>query len=103
MTQTLRVRLLDNFGKAFLPRRWRLSLRAHFLKAGILEVPYHLIGLGFHLTTLLTLALFLLIRRTAMIKLAMLVSRSSPFVRTPSSANPEVVFQELIRMSYSPS
>ncbi|MBS3164404.1 type II secretion system F family protein [Candidatus Woesearchaeota archaeon] len=60
MTQTLRVRLLDNFGKAFLPRRWRLSLRAHFLKAGILEVPYHLIGLGFHLTTLLTLALFLL-------------------------------------------
>ncbi len=35
---------LEEFGKAFVPKRFRPNLRAYFLKAGVMDVPYKMFG-----------------------------------------------------------
>ncbi|NOZ80936.1 MAG: type II secretion system F family protein [DPANN group archaeon] len=50
----LNVVLLEEFGKAFVPKRFRPYMRKYFLKAGINKVPYNLFGSLFYLTIFLT-------------------------------------------------
>ncbi len=44
------VIFLEEFGKAFVPKRIRPFMRLHFLKAGITEVPYKLFGGIFYIS-----------------------------------------------------
>ena len=44
----------EEFGKAFLPDRIRVSISAHLRKAGISSVPYKLIGWLFYMSLLLS-------------------------------------------------
>ena len=45
---------LEEFGKAFVPKRFRPYLRAHFLKANIEEIPFRLFGGLFYAALLIT-------------------------------------------------
>jgi Flp pilus assembly protein TadB len=50
----LRIILLEEFGKAFVPKRLIPHLRLFLLKAGIPIVPYRFFGALFYLTALIT-------------------------------------------------
>ena len=49
----------DEFGKAFVPERWRPKLRKYLMKAGIYDVPYTLFGLLFLVAVLITAVIYL--------------------------------------------
>jgi len=49
----------DEFGKAFVPERWRPKLRKYLMKAGIYEVPYTIFGLLFIVAILITAVIYL--------------------------------------------
>lgn len=49
-----RLIFLEEIGKAFVLKRFRPTIRAHFLKANIEEVPYKLFGALFYLTQAIT-------------------------------------------------
>ena len=51
---TFRIIFLEEFGKAFVPKRVRPHLREFLLKAGITTVPYKFFGALFYLTAILT-------------------------------------------------
>ena len=51
---------LEEFGKAFVPKRTIPYLREYLLKAGIPNVPYRFFGLLFYVTTMITGALYIL-------------------------------------------
>lgn len=50
----LRIIFLEEFGKAFVPKRAIPTLRLFLLKAGITKVPYKFFGALFYLTALIT-------------------------------------------------
>ncbi|MFH1182601.1 MAG: type II secretion system F family protein [Candidatus Woesearchaeota archaeon] len=50
----LKIIYLEEFGKAFVPKKMRPHLRSYFLKAAITEVPYKLFGGLFYLSLLAT-------------------------------------------------
>ncbi len=50
---------LDEFGKAFIPKKVRPKIRKYFLKAGITEVPYRLFGGLFYISVLITAVVFI--------------------------------------------
>lgn len=52
------IPLLSDFGKAFIPQRWRPRIRGYVQKAGIAEIPYGTFGVLFFLGILLTLFLY---------------------------------------------
>ncbi|MFH1849191.1 MAG: type II secretion system F family protein [archaeon] len=45
---------LEEFGKAFIPKRIRPGLRKYMMKAGITEVPFKFFGVLFYISVLLT-------------------------------------------------
>lgn len=54
----LKVVLLEEFGKAFVPKRFRPYMRQYFLKAGFSTIPYNLFGVLFYVTIAFTFVLF---------------------------------------------
>lgn len=50
----LRIIFLEEFGKAFVPKRAIPNLRMFLLKAGITKVPYNFFGALFYLTAMVT-------------------------------------------------
>lgn len=65
--------VLETFGKAFVPDRFRPIIRGHFQKAGIYVIPYKLFGLLFLASVSVTSALYThfwpFFRKLAMLKL----------------------------------
>ena len=55
----LRIIFLEEFGKAFVPKRFIPLLRRYMLKAGFNEVPYRFFGILFYVSALLTTAIFI--------------------------------------------
>jgi len=51
---TFKLIFLDEFGKAFVPKRAIPYLRGYLLKAGIKEVPYKFFGALFYLSAIIT-------------------------------------------------
>ncbi len=56
---SLRLVLLEEFGKAFVPKKIRPNLRTYLLKANIYPIPYNFFGAIFYLTALMTGGLYL--------------------------------------------
>ncbi len=56
----MRLIFLSEFGKAFIPQRFRPKLREYIQKTGIEDVPYALFGGLFYLSLLITALIFLL-------------------------------------------
>ncbi len=54
----MKLIFLEEFGKAFVPKRIRPGLRSYFLKAGITDVPYKLFGAFFYLSLIITFVLY---------------------------------------------
>ena len=50
----MRLVSFEEFGKAFIPERFRPGLRAYLRKAGISEVPYGSFGILFALAIIIT-------------------------------------------------
>jgi len=57
---SFRIVFLEEFGKAFVPKRAIPHLRMFLLKAGIPNVPYKFFGALFYLTALITAGIYLL-------------------------------------------
>ena len=55
-----KVIFLEEFGKAFVPKRFRPNLRKYLLKAGMSEVPYRFFGLLFYISALITTLIFII-------------------------------------------
>jgi pilus assembly protein TadC len=54
----LKIIFLEEFGRAFIPKKFRPNLRDYLLKAGIVEVPYRLIGGLFYLSIITTFFIY---------------------------------------------
>lgn len=57
---SLQIIFLEEFGKAFVPKKFRPNLRQYLLKAGINEVPYRFFGLLFYVSALITTLIFII-------------------------------------------
>ena len=57
---TLKIIFLEEFGKAFVPKRAIPTLRTFLLKAGIPKVPYRFFGALFYLTAIITGVIYIL-------------------------------------------
>lgn len=57
----VRLIFLEEFGKAFVPKKATPHLRKYLLKAGFNEVPYRFFGLLFYLSALITSLIFIII------------------------------------------
>ncbi|HLG24903.1 MAG TPA: type II secretion system F family protein [Candidatus Nanoarchaeia archaeon] len=55
----LRIIFLEEFGKAFVPKKFIPNLRNYMLKAGYDEVPYKFFGLLFYVSALITTGIFI--------------------------------------------
>ena len=55
-----RIIFLEEFGKAFVPKRAIPHLRSYLLKAGVKQVPYNLFGALFYLSAILTGIIYIL-------------------------------------------
>ena len=55
----LKIIFLEEFGKAFVPKRFMPNLRKYLLKAGLNEVPYKFFGLLFYISALITTLIFI--------------------------------------------
>ena len=56
----LKIIFLEEFGKAFVPKKAAPYLRKYLLKAGFNEVPYRFFGLLFYITALITTLIFII-------------------------------------------
>ena len=56
----LKIIFLEEFGKAFVPKRFVHNLRKYMLKAGFHEVPYKFFGLLFYISALITTLIFII-------------------------------------------
>jgi len=54
----LQIIFLEEFGKAFVPKKIRSHLRGYFLKAGLVDVPYKVFGAFFYLSIITTFFLY---------------------------------------------
>ena len=54
----LKIVFLEEFGKAFVPKKVTPTLRKYLLKAGFNEVPYKLFGMLFYVSALMTTLIF---------------------------------------------
>ena len=57
---TFKIIFLEEFGKAFVPKRVIPNLRKYLLKAGINEVPYKFFGLLFYISALITTIIYII-------------------------------------------
>ncbi|MBS3105028.1 type II secretion system F family protein [Candidatus Woesearchaeota archaeon] len=57
----LKIIFLEEFGKAFVPKRFVHNLRKYMLKAGFHEVPYRFFGLLFYISALITTLIFIIL------------------------------------------
>ena len=55
----LKIIFLEEFGKAFVPKKFIPNLRKYMLKAGFYEVPYKFFGLLFYMSALITTLIFI--------------------------------------------
>ena len=55
----LKIIFLEEFGKAFVPKRFIPNLRKYLLKVGFNEVPYRFFGLLFYVSALATTLIFI--------------------------------------------
>ena len=55
-----KIIFLEEFGKAFVPKKLIPTLRSYILKAGFNEVPYRLFGLFFYFSALCTTLIFVI-------------------------------------------
>ena len=55
---TFKIIFLEEFGKAFVPKRFIPNLRKYLLKAGFNEVPYKFFGVLFYVSALITTLIF---------------------------------------------
>ena len=55
----LKIIFLEEFGKAFVPKKFIPNLRKYLLKAGFNEVPYRLFGMLFYISALITTLIFI--------------------------------------------
>ena len=55
----LKIIFLEEFGKAFVPKKVIPNLRKYLLKAGFNEVPYKFFGLLFYISALITTLIFI--------------------------------------------
>ncbi len=56
----LKIIFLEEFGKAFVPKKLIPTLRKYMLKAGLDEVPYKFFGLLFYFSAFITTLIFIL-------------------------------------------
>lgn len=56
----LKIIFLEEFGKAFVPKKYIPVLRKYMLKAGFNEVPYRLFGLLFYISAFITTLIFII-------------------------------------------
>jgi len=68
-----RIIFLEEFGKAFIPKRFTPNLRLFLLKAGIPNVPYKFFGALFYLTAIITGAVYLLFINPFLLRYSQLV------------------------------
>ncbi len=54
-----KIIFLEEFGKAFIPKRFRPKMGEYLMKAGYTEVPYKLYGVFFYLSLLITGGIFI--------------------------------------------
>ncbi len=57
----IRIIFLEEFGKAFVPKKTIPNLRKYFLKAGFNEVPYKLFGLLFYISAFITTLIYIIL------------------------------------------
>jgi len=69
----IKIIFLEEFGKAFVPKKVTPYLRAYLLKAGIPNVPYRFFGALFYLTAMMTGALYILFIYPFLLKYSQLV------------------------------
>ena len=55
----LKIIFLDEFGKAFVPKKIIPNLRKYLLKAGFNDVPYKFFGVLFYVSALITTLIFI--------------------------------------------
>ena len=68
-----KIIFLEEFGKAFVPKRFTPNLRLFLLKAGIPNVPYKFSGALFYLTAIITGVLYLLYINPFLLRYSQLV------------------------------
>ena len=56
---TMKIIFLEEFGKAFVPKKAIPNLRKYLLKAGFNEVPYKFFGMLFYVSALITTLIFI--------------------------------------------
>ena len=56
---SFKIIFLEEFGKAFVPKKITPNLKRYFLKAGYNEVPYKFFGLLFYISALITTVLYI--------------------------------------------
>ena len=57
---TFKIIFLEEFGKAFVPKRIAPNLRKYLLKAGFNEVPYKFFGFLFYISALITTIIYII-------------------------------------------
>ena len=57
---TFKIIFLEEFGKAFVPKKIAPNLRKYLLKAGLNEVPYKFFGFLFYISALITTVLYVI-------------------------------------------
>ncbi len=50
----MRIPLAEDFGKAFIPERFRPRIRQYFVKAGFYELPYQWFGVLFYISVIIS-------------------------------------------------
>ena len=56
----VKIIFLEEFGKAFVPKKFTPNLRAYLLTAGFNEVPYRFFGTLFYVSALITTLMFII-------------------------------------------
>ena len=68
-----KIIFLEEFGKAFVPKKATPYLREYLLKAGILKVPYKFFGALFYLTAIITGMIYILHVRPLLLQYSQLI------------------------------
>ena len=76
----IKIIFLEEFGKAFVPKRFIPNLRLFFLKAGIPNVPYKFFGILFYLPTIITGIVYLLYINPYLVQFSLLVLLFASFI-----------------------
>ena len=75
-----RIIFLEEFGKAFVPKRFIPNLRSYLLKAGFDEVPYRAFGLLFYFSAIITTLIYWLFINPYLKKFSLFLIYSFSFI-----------------------